>query len=272
MGLPIAMSLSKAIKESRVVVVVFSENFAGSSWCLEEVAYIVHCMDEMGQIVVPIFHHVWSSNVRNLNGSFGLCFKEYRYRYDKNKVELWRNALVRVADLPGWAVGHFYDPPEPVVIKKVIDSIWSKLFPYKDPNEIGTRLQDLKLSALDQHQILTYMDYKEANIFNPLHLPSFKAIEESRISIIIFSKNYASSSYRLDELAYMMKHRHERQQIVIPIFYDVDPLEVRSQTGHYAEAFSRYVSMDHSRIELWRNSLQEASGLSGWDIKEIADG
>ncbi|KAI3696362.1 hypothetical protein L1987_79376 [Smallanthus sonchifolius] len=270
MGLPIAISLSKAIEESRIAIIVFSENFASSSWCLNEVAYILHCTDETGQIVVPIFYNVEPSEVRKQSGRFRCSFEE-RLRYDKNTVELWRNALVRIADLPGWTVGHSYDYHEPVLIKKVVDSIWSKLFPYKDQNEIGTRLHHLKLSALDQHQILTYMD-NESDIFDPLRLPSFKAIEESRISIIIFSENYARSSWCLDELAYMMKRRNEREQIVIPIFYHVDPTDVRRQRGPYAEAFSKHELKDPSKIELWRKSLEEASGLSGLDIREIADG
>ncbi|KAJ9542577.1 hypothetical protein OSB04_029083 [Centaurea solstitialis] len=41
--------LLKAIEESRFAVVVFSENYTISSWCLDELAKIMDCQDRMGQ-------------------------------------------------------------------------------------------------------------------------------------------------------------------------------------------------------------------------------
>ncbi|GLT68118.1 hypothetical protein SLA2020_403770 [Shorea laevis] len=57
-----------------------------------------------------------------------------------------------------------------------------------------------------------------------------QAIEESKISIIVLSKNYASSRWCLDELTKILECRNTREQQVLPLFYDVDPSEVRNQT------------------------------------------
>ena len=65
-----------------------------------------------------------------------------------------------------------------------------------------------------------------------------KTIEESRISIVVFSKNYAHSKWCLDELAKIMECREEMEQIVFPVFYHLDPCDVRKQTGSFGEAFS----------------------------------
>ena len=49
-----------------------------------------------------------------------------------------------------------------------------------------------------------------------------EAIESSRISIIVFYKNYASFSWCLEELVKILECKKDNQ-IVFPIFYIVDP-------------------------------------------------
>jgi len=57
------------------------------------------------------------------------------------------------------------------------------------------------------------------------------AIEESQISVIVFSKNYADPRWYLDEVVKIMKSRRTIGQIMLPVFYDVDPSDVRHQTS-----------------------------------------
>ena len=58
-----------------------------------------------------------------------------------------------------------------------------------------------------------------------------KAIEDSRSSVIIFSKNYAHSRWCLDELVKIMDCQKDVGHTVFPIFYHMDPSQVRNQTG-----------------------------------------
>ena len=57
-GEPISLELLEAIEKSRIAVIVFSENYASSTWCLEELAKIVECRERGILTVVPIFYHV----------------------------------------------------------------------------------------------------------------------------------------------------------------------------------------------------------------------
>nr|GEZ77587.1 hypothetical protein [Tanacetum cinerariifolium] len=125
--------------------------------------------------------------------------------------------------------------------------------------------------ALMQQGIETYNDDQKLRNNIPIHPLSLKAIEESRIFIIIFSKNYASSSWCLDELACIIKHMEERKQIVFPIFYDVEPTDVRKQSGKFREVFASQ-SKNIMKAELWRRSLSKASDLAGWELKNTANG
>ncbi|XP_009790280.2 TMV resistance protein N-like [Nicotiana sylvestris] len=95
------------------------------------------------------------------------------------------------------------------------------------------------------------------------------AIKRSRFAIIIFSKNYASSKWCLDELVKIMECRNEIGQVVIPIFYDINPSEVRSQRNSFAEAFSKYEEEfkgDTNKVHSWRKALNKAANLAGHDL------
>ncbi|XP_010263244.1 PREDICTED: TMV resistance protein N-like [Nelumbo nucifera] len=104
-----------------------------------------------------------------------------------------------------------------------------------------------------------------------------EAIEKSRIAIIVFSKNYATSRWCLDELVKILECRRKVGQWVLPIFYDVDPSNVRKQTGSFSQAFMTHE--EHFRalgmiekVQRWREALTEAANLSGWDLRKVATG
>ncbi|XP_059654451.1 disease resistance protein RUN1-like [Cornus florida] len=92
------------------------------------------------------------------------------------------------------------------------------------------------LAALDQHGFYTFRDDTKLQRGEEVGPGSLKAIEKSRVSVIVFSKNYASSEWCLDELVKIMDCKTILNQIVIPIFYDVEPSNVQSQSDCYAEA------------------------------------
>ncbi|KAI9107996.1 hypothetical protein K1719_020869 [Acacia pycnantha] len=56
------------------------------------------------------------------------------------------------------------------------------------------------------------------------------------ITLAIFSKDYASSKRCLEELVKIIERKEANQQIVILVFYGVDPSDVRHQKGTYAKA------------------------------------
>nr|KAJ0192962.1 hypothetical protein LSAT_V11C800410500 [Lactuca sativa] len=126
-------------------------------------------------------------------------------------------------------------------------------------------------TALVQKGIYTYKDetLPRGELINPSLM---KAIEESQIGVIVFSENYADSSWCLDELAHIMKCKDTRGQIVIPIFYGVDPSEVRKQKQKYGEAFVKHELENKTKVESWRKALVDASNISGWEPKHIANG
>ncbi|GKC62484.1 Toll/interleukin-1 receptor domain-containing protein, partial [Tanacetum coccineum] len=80
------------------------------------------------------------------------------------------------------------------------------------------------------------------------------------------------SSWCLDELVHIMKCRAENGQIVMPVFYDVDPSDVRKQKGEFGNAFAKQEAENVIKTESWRNALVDASNISGWKPKNVANG
>jgi hypothetical protein len=103
-GKPISPELLKAIEESSFAIVILSENYASSAWCLDELVEIVRCMKERKMKVVPVFYLVNPSSVRNQKGAFEDAFAEHAAACNIQKVETWRAALREVANLSGWHV------------------------------------------------------------------------------------------------------------------------------------------------------------------------
>ncbi|CAL5355186.1 unnamed protein product [Camellia sinensis] len=132
------------------------------------------------------------------------------------------------------------------------------------------------LAALEQNGFYTFRDDTKLNKGEDIGSELLKAIESSRISLIVFSKNYAASRWCLDELVKIMECRKTFQQIVLPIFYDVDPSDVRAQKGSVAEAFAKheehFKNGSNGKVEKWRAALTEAANLSGWDLKNVVNG
>jgi hypothetical protein len=103
-GEEISKELLEAIESSRISIIVFSQNYASSTWCLEELVKILECKKKNGQIVLPIFYKVDPSDIRNQNEQFGeaLAKHEERFKDNMKKVQSWRMALIEAANLSGY--------------------------------------------------------------------------------------------------------------------------------------------------------------------------
>ncbi|XP_056163445.1 disease resistance protein L6-like [Syzygium oleosum] len=97
------------------------------------------------------------------------------------------------------------------------------------------------------------------------------AIQQSKISIPVISKEYASSRSCLMELVQMVECMDNNEQTIIPIFYHVNPSDVRKCTGPFELALDEPQKCALSRIgDLKGHHLLERSEVyHGKVIKEI---
>ena len=103
LGQVIASELTQAIEKSQYAIVVFSEKYADSKWCLDELAEIVECKKNKGLEVVPVFYHVDPSDVRKQTGPFEKAFDLHQKndKIDREKIQKWKDAMREVGKLSG---------------------------------------------------------------------------------------------------------------------------------------------------------------------------
>ena len=56
-GKEISAELLKTIESSMILIIVLSENYASSTWCLDEIVKILECKNNC-KLVLPIFYKV----------------------------------------------------------------------------------------------------------------------------------------------------------------------------------------------------------------------
>ncbi|XP_054818619.1 disease resistance protein RUN1-like isoform X2 [Prosopis cineraria] len=93
--------------------------------------------------------------------------------------------------------------------------------------------------------------------------------------MMLFDKgNYASSTWCLDELQKILESKESLGREVFPVFYNVDPSDVRQQRGTFAEAFQKHSERFHEhegKAQRWRNNLKDVANLSGYHSKNKLD-
>ncbi|CAH8258664.1 unnamed protein product [Arabidopsis lyrata] len=104
----ISPALLEAIEQSRFAVVVLSENYATSRWCLQELVHITDCVDKKQRLqLIPVFFGVDPSHVKKQSGNFAKAFAEHEKRPDTKTVETWRKAMAKVGLISGWDSRNF---------------------------------------------------------------------------------------------------------------------------------------------------------------------
>ncbi|KAK7286731.1 hypothetical protein RJT34_21942 [Clitoria ternatea] len=129
-------------------------------------------------------------------------------------------------------------------------------------------------AALKNAGVNTFLDDEKLGKGEELGPELLRAIQGSQICVVVFSKSYTSSKWCLHELVEIMDCRTTHGQVVLPIFYDVDPASVRRQKGAFGEALKALASKIYSGIGVkkytlskWRTALTEAGKLAGWNAK-----
>ncbi|KAB2059695.1 hypothetical protein ES319_A11G324300v1 [Gossypium barbadense] len=123
--------------------------------------------------------------------------------------------------------------------------------------------------ALSRSGIVTFRDDPKLEAGEEIAPELFTAIQQSWCSVIVFSQTYAFSSWCLEELAEIVKQHNNDGHKVFPIFYDVDPSDLRKQKEKVEEALARHEERykeDSEKIQRWRNALIQVAGIKGWHL------
>ncbi|XP_043687815.1 disease resistance protein L6-like [Telopea speciosissima] len=124
----------------------------------------------------------------------------------------------------------------------------------------------LKLLLKDRG-INAFIDSEHLWVGEPIGPALGRAIKVSKISNPIFSKGYADSKWCLRELDQIVRCHRSDGQIIVPIFFDVEPSQVRNQTGSFEKAFQEHEkNFDPDTVKTWREVLTVVGNLKGFDL------
>ncbi|KAF3945706.1 hypothetical protein CMV_027943 [Castanea mollissima] len=121
--------------------------------------------------------------------------------------------------------------------------------------------------ALKQRGIITFRDDEKLERGKYISQELFKAIEESRFAIVILSKNYASSRWCLTELAKIVERLKEKKLTLLPVFYRVDPSDVRNHRFNFDVRNQMGTIVNIDDVQAWKAALKVISHLAGWHVK-----
>ncbi|KAK8272764.1 hypothetical protein V6Z12_D11G357700 [Gossypium hirsutum] len=135
--------------------------------------------------------------------------------------------------------------------------------------DTSNNFTDHLYDALKRSGIVTFRDDPKLEAGEEIAPELFNAIHQSWCSVIIFSKTYTFSGWCLEELAEIVQQKNVNGHKVFPIFYDVDPSDLRKQKGKVEEAFAKHQERykeDTDKIQKWRNALTQVANIKGWHL------
>ncbi|KAK8464554.1 hypothetical protein PHAVU_010G024250 [Phaseolus vulgaris] len=123
-------------------------------------------------------------------------------------------------------------------------------------------------SALSAVGFTTFLHHPNAH--NPLHFQQ-PILNLSRVAIVVFTTAYSQSAWCLHQLQQIIKWHQTYCRHVLPVYYEIQPSDVRLQMGDFGKAFKATAEQAFSEQELehgmsmWSRALTKAANLFGWD-------
>ncbi|KAF5449756.1 hypothetical protein F2P56_030169 [Juglans regia] len=116
--------------------------------------------------------------------------------------------------------------------------------------------------SLEEQGVRVFFDDEGLRGGDEIQPGLFEAIEDSAASIAIISPNYASSHWCLEELSKICEYG----RLLLPVFYRVNPSDVRRQRGPFEEHFRNHENTHKykDKVMCWREAMGKAGGISGW--------
>ncbi|KAE8669316.1 Coronatine-insensitive protein 1 [Hibiscus syriacus] len=262
-GKEFSQALSDAISASNLSIVVLSKGYASSKSCLTELSVIMDSKRTPVPVVLPIFYNVDPSHVREIVGIFKTSFEKHESKSRSvDEVNRWRSAFAEVGKLKGWRIeGGKFDRTEIEHIKDIVESVIQKLMMKHQVflsfgEDTRHNFTSHLLKALKDEGISFFFDEEKVENREQLSPALSQAIAASILSIIVLSKDYASSKSCLAELYDIMDCKRTQGHIVLPIFYHVDPFETS-----FEENESKW-PLDE--VERRKSAFVEIGKLEGW--------
>ncbi|KAF9671357.1 hypothetical protein SADUNF_Sadunf12G0038900 [Salix dunnii] len=136
---------------------------------------------------------------------------------------------------------------------------WDVFLSFRGEDTRGSFTKDLYSSLMEQ-DIRVFLDDSGMIQGDEIAPTLMEAIQDSASSIIILSPRYANSHWCLEE----MEKICELRRLILPVFYQVDPSNVRRQKGPFEQDFENHSKRFGDKVVKWREAMTKIGGISGF--------
>ncbi|TKY69763.1 TMV resistance protein N [Spatholobus suberectus] len=144
---------------------------------------------------------------------------------------------------------------------------WDVFLSFRGTDTRRTITKDL-YDALHTRGVRVFRDDDGLERGDEIQKKLLEAIEDSAASVIVLSPDYASSHWCLEELAKIC----ECGRLILPVFYWVDPSDVRKQKGPFEQSFVSHANrFPQESVRQWRDAMKKVGGIAGYVLAEKSD-
>ena len=92
-----------------------------------------------------------------------------------------------------------------------------------------------------------------------------------QVVIVVFTKTFSQSAWCLHQLQQIIAWHESYCRHVLPVYYEIQPSDVRLQKGDFGKAFKATAQQTFSAQQLehgmsrWSHALTKVASLFGWD-------
>ncbi|CAL2231556.1 unnamed protein product [Prunus armeniaca] len=119
--------------------------------------------------------------------------------------------------------------------------------------------------ALEKHGVRVFRDDDGLKRGDEIASSLLEAIEDSAAAIVVLSPRYADSRWCLEELAKICERSRRLRLMILPVFYQVDPSDVRRQRGPFAKHFTAHEQeYGNAVVSRWRSAMAKVGLTAGY--------
>ncbi|CAG7881620.1 unnamed protein product [Brassica rapa] len=144
-------ALFDRIEQSKIAIIVFSENYANSVWCLRELVKILQCRDRNQQLVIPILYKIDKSKLKNV--------RKTRFTgVTEDEIVSWEAAISTAVDISGYVVDR-YSTSEAKLVNDIAFDTFKKLNDLAPIGNTGLVGIESRLKTLEKLLSCHELDY-----------------------------------------------------------------------------------------------------------------